>query len=166
MWRNQDSTAISNNKSECQCWNGKWHIAALYWCNNNLFIQWRYRRKLEQLWNELAKTHPFVLYCGYPLGCFADEAHRQRFREICDAHDCVLPADMYAVLPDADLRLREIAELQQRISKRLYPMPPTLAKNVIDRQYRLHEVVFAQGEVVRRRVDLQSLAVKPYPKAV
>jgi signal transduction histidine kinase len=70
--------------------------------------------RLEQLWNDLAKRERFLLLCGYPMRCFARSEHRHGFREICDAHGRVIPAESYTTLVGADDRLREIAILQQK----------------------------------------------------
>jgi signal transduction histidine kinase len=69
--------------------------------------------RLEELWNELAKTHSFSLLCTYAMGNFYKEAHSVDFQRICHNHAHVIPAEGYT---DADepTRLREIASLQQR----------------------------------------------------
>jgi MEDS: MEthanogen/methylotroph, DcmR Sensory domain len=43
--------------------------------------------RLEQMWNELLKTHNFLLRCAYPLTCNPD---RQLYAQICHEHDAVL----------------------------------------------------------------------------
>ena len=69
--------------------------------------------RVEELWNELAKTHSFSLLCAYAMGNFYKEAHSSDFERICRNHAHVIPAEGYT---DADepTRLREIALLQQR----------------------------------------------------
>lgn len=69
---------------------------------------------LEELWNDLAKRQPFSLLCAYPMRCFATAQHRDGFREVCDLHERVIPADSYTALVGSDDRLREIAILQQK----------------------------------------------------
>jgi hypothetical protein len=41
---------------------------------------------LEELWNELAKTRPFALLCGYQLDVFQPEAHRGALPELIRTH--------------------------------------------------------------------------------
>jgi signal transduction histidine kinase len=70
--------------------------------------------RLEELWNDAAKDHSFALLCAYVMGNFYREAASGQFMEICRNHSHVLPDEAFASLGDADVRLREIALLQQR----------------------------------------------------
>lgn len=70
--------------------------------------------RLEQLWNEQSKTHPFQLFCAYPLSSFAGEAHAESLSHVCAGHTRVFPAESYTQLTDTDERLRAIALLQQK----------------------------------------------------
>jgi PAS domain S-box-containing protein len=70
--------------------------------------------RLEELWNELAKSLPFTLLCGYPLEQFAHEADGGVFRTVCDAHSDVLPAESYASFAGGPDHLRAVASLQQK----------------------------------------------------
>jgi signal transduction histidine kinase len=69
--------------------------------------------ELERLWNELARTHSFALRCGYPLGAFDREEHRESFSRICSEHHSVIPAEGYTSLVDEKDRLRLVARWQQ-----------------------------------------------------
>ena len=69
--------------------------------------------QLEQLWNDLSKSHSFYLRCGYPLSSFDREAHTEAFAKICSQHEVVIPAESYTALVDEDDRLRAVARLQQ-----------------------------------------------------
>lgn len=69
---------------------------------------------LERLWNELGKTHPFSLFCGYPMNLFPGEDQGKPFGEICAEHSRVVPTESYTTLPGPTERLRVIAELQQK----------------------------------------------------
>ena len=69
---------------------------------------------LEELWNDLRQTHDFSLLCAYPMAGFSGEARGELFRDVCEAHAHVIPAESYLSLPTADGRLRAIAELQQK----------------------------------------------------
>ena len=42
---------------------------------------------LEEMWNELAKNHHFLLLCAYPMGGFYKQTE---LRSICAAHDHVV----------------------------------------------------------------------------
>jgi ribonuclease BN (tRNA processing enzyme) len=70
--------------------------------------------RLEELWNELARTHSFTLLCAYAMGNFYKEAHADAFQQICRGHDRVIPAESYAGAATEESRGREIARLQQR----------------------------------------------------
>ena len=70
--------------------------------------------RLEELWNELAKTQAFSLLCGYPIAAFRSADYSKPFQQIAAAHRLVIPAESYTVKADADARLRTIAELQQK----------------------------------------------------
>jgi hypothetical protein len=41
---------------------------------------------LEDVWNELADSHPFVLLCGYPMQSFVTEQSTEVFRTVCQRH--------------------------------------------------------------------------------
>src|SRR5438045_317152 len=69
---------------------------------------------LEALWNDLRKTHAFVLFCAYPMGACGGEALADSFKGVCAGHSRVIPAESYAALADPDKRLRAIIELQQK----------------------------------------------------
>jgi signal transduction histidine kinase len=69
---------------------------------------------LEDCWNALQRTHPFALFCAYPIDRFAGESGATFMREVCAAHGCALPTEEYTALgSDAD-RLRMVAQLQQK----------------------------------------------------
>ncbi len=68
---------------------------------------------LESLWNELATTRPFSLFCGYPTSAFADAQDTTAFRTVCDAHSAVIPSEDYSDLLDPGERRRAVAILEQ-----------------------------------------------------
>jgi signal transduction histidine kinase len=70
--------------------------------------------KLEQLWNDLARSYSFQLHCAYPLKGFDQESHTQAFHDICAEHNHVIPTEDYTALASEDDRLRHIALLQQQ----------------------------------------------------
>ncbi len=47
-------------------------------------------RRLEQLWNDLARIHPFSLLCAYPVERFGGSVP---FLHVCMEHSRVLPSD-------------------------------------------------------------------------
>src|ERR1700681_1311861 len=72
--------------------------------------------RLEELWNDLARTESFSLLCAYPIQDFGREADGRTFLHICNAHSQVRPAESFlddaAAAPD-ELR-RQVALLQQK----------------------------------------------------
>jgi hypothetical protein len=71
---------------------------------------------LEELWNNLGKTHAFSLFCAYPIGGFRGEAKARPLIHICKQHSRVIPAESYSEKNDGVERLRSIALLQQKAS--------------------------------------------------
>jgi len=43
-------------------------------------------QRLEELWNELAVRHPFILLCGYSSAHFASRETREALLDICATH--------------------------------------------------------------------------------
>jgi PAS domain S-box-containing protein len=70
--------------------------------------------RLEQLWNDLAKTHSFSLRCAYPIGSFARAEDSEPFQKICAEHSAVIPSESYTDLSSEVDRLRNISHLQQK----------------------------------------------------
>jgi signal transduction histidine kinase len=70
--------------------------------------------RLEQLWNDLARTHSFELHCAYSMKNFNREGQNQAFLNICAEHSHVIPTENYAALATENDRLRHISFLQQR----------------------------------------------------
>ncbi len=70
--------------------------------------------RLEQIWNELAQSHSFNLFCAYPLAGFDREKHRQLFFTICGEHSQVNPAEGYPEHGSERQRRRNVASLQQK----------------------------------------------------
>jgi PAS domain S-box-containing protein len=82
-----------------------------------LWAQGKYEAaiRLEKLWNDLAKTHSFVLRCAYPMAGFSKTEHTGPFLKICAAHSSVVPEESYASLLDDEERRRNVAALQQKL---------------------------------------------------
>jgi len=70
--------------------------------------------RLEQLWNDLARTHSFSLRCAYPMSSFCREEHGDLLLKICAEHSNVIPGESYTALVSQDERFRRIAHLQQK----------------------------------------------------
>jgi PAS domain S-box-containing protein len=70
--------------------------------------------ELEQLWNDLARTHRFDLRCAYPIHGFAQAGDTEPLAQICAAHSHVIPAESYTALIDDDQRARTITLLQHK----------------------------------------------------
>jgi hypothetical protein len=45
---------------------------------------------LEDLWNDLAASYPFSLFCAYPMRAFDRDGSNDGFRTICGQHSRVL----------------------------------------------------------------------------
>ena len=70
--------------------------------------------RLEQLWNELARTCSFSLRCAYPIGTFGADPQGELFRKICAEHSNVIPTEGYTSLDNEGDRLRMVSALQQK----------------------------------------------------
>jgi len=70
--------------------------------------------RLEELWNELARTHRFSLLCGYGLAGFRSVRDAAQLERVCAEHTRVSPAESYRPEDSAEARAREIVRLQQR----------------------------------------------------
>ncbi len=85
-------------------------MVALLWADGNRAAAIR----LEALWNDLARTHSFSLFCAYPMQGFGSQGYEGEFAEICQHHSRVVPAESYSTLDDPEDRLRAITLLQQK----------------------------------------------------
>jgi signal transduction histidine kinase len=70
--------------------------------------------RLEELWNDMQKTHSFSLFCAYPMNQCGGAARVKPFTDVCAAHSRIIPAESYMTLSNQDDRLRAIVELQRR----------------------------------------------------
>ena len=85
-------------------------MVALLWADGDR----KRAHELEELWNELAKTLSFTLYCAYPMSGFGGESDGTPFAEVCTSHKRVIPAESYLSLLKDDEQLRAITLLQQK----------------------------------------------------
>ncbi len=119
-------------------------MVALLWERGNVAGALR----LEELWNELAKAHPFSLLCAYPMSNLADQA---AFREVCARHTRVIPTETYTALTDADDRMRAITDLQQEV---------TAARlERLDRAYELNDAIVQGLATAKMALELNELQV-------
>jgi signal transduction histidine kinase len=70
--------------------------------------------RLEELWNELAKSHSFALLCAYPIAAFGAHADGAQFASVSGLHGEVRPTETFTDLGETVDRLREVAALQQK----------------------------------------------------
>ncbi|MBT2321543.1 MEDS domain-containing protein [Variovorax paradoxus] len=70
--------------------------------------------RLENLWNELARTRRFELFCGYPMAAFARSEDARAFRQVCHAHTHVAPAESANGLRCADGTALAVLQQQAR----------------------------------------------------
>src|ERR1700676_1267885 len=110
--------------------------------------------RVEQLWNELARTHSFSLHCAYPITDFPGQAQSKLFLNICAEHSAVIPGEAYTSLATEDQRLRTIADLQQKAQ--------ALASEVAHRKRIEEELLQGKANLERlvqqRTVSLQRLS--------
>ena len=52
--------------------------------------------RLEEIWNEAARTRRFSLLCGYRMDVFDRESQAATLPRVCELHSHVLPARHYA----------------------------------------------------------------------
>src|SRR5579859_7833879 len=69
-------------------------MVALLWAEGNRAAAMR----LEELWNDLGKTHSFSLCCVYPMQGCGGEVYEEEFTEICQQHSRIIPAESYTRL--------------------------------------------------------------------
>ena len=85
-------------------------MVAMLWADG----QFEAAIQLEQLWNQLGRTHSFQLHCAYPLNQFSKEQDGEKILEICAEHSHVVPTEQYTTLADDQERFRAVLFLQQK----------------------------------------------------
>ena len=85
-------------------------MVALLWAQGNAEAAVR----LEQLWNDLARSYSLSLRCAYPISAFNREDHGDSFLKICGEHSQVIPVESYTALPSEEERFRSVTRLQQK----------------------------------------------------
>ena len=74
--------------------------------------------RLEELWNDAGKEHPFSLLCAYVMGNFYKDTDQARFFEVWRGRGDVLPAGDFSRSDDANAPLTELSLLQRRARAR------------------------------------------------
>jgi hypothetical protein len=64
-------------------------MVSLLWTKGNRAAALR----VEELWNELARTHRFALCCAYPMKAFTSQQDAAPFMKICAQHSHVFPVE-------------------------------------------------------------------------
>jgi signal transduction histidine kinase len=70
--------------------------------------------RLEQLWNGLARSRSFSLFCAYPMSSFSHERDADLLMKVCGEHSAVIPTEGYTSLVNEDDRRRTVVQLQQK----------------------------------------------------
>ena len=70
--------------------------------------------RLERLWNGLARTRSFSLFCAYPIHSFSRERDAELLMKVCGEHSAVIPTEGYTALVTEDDRRRTVVQLQQK----------------------------------------------------
>ena len=84
-------------------------MVALLWANGEVAAA----ITLEDLWNDLSQTHPFSLFCAYPLRAFDRDSSTAGFRRVCQQHSKVIPSERFSKVADPGEQMRAVAALQQ-----------------------------------------------------
>jgi hypothetical protein len=92
---------------------------------------------LEELWNDLAKTHAFSLFCAYVMDNFNPMVHDGPLQKVCKTHSYLIPAADYELLessvsdaiedvlgPTQASMLLSLASSQKTKEDRIAKMPP------------------------------------------
>ena len=85
-------------------------LVALLWAEG----KYESAMRVEALWNDLARTHSFLLRCAYPMAGFYKNEHTEPFLKICAAHSSMSEETSASPAGDEERR-RSIAALQQRL---------------------------------------------------
>ncbi|HEX4758401.1 MAG TPA: PAS domain S-box protein [Terracidiphilus sp.] len=85
-------------------------MVALLWADR----QFEAAIELEQLWNQLGRTHSFQLHCAYPLDQFSKVEDGKKILEISSEHSHVVPTEQYTALAGDQERSQAVLILQQK----------------------------------------------------
>jgi signal transduction histidine kinase/ActR/RegA family two-component response regulator len=110
--------------------------------------------RLEELWNELGQTHPFRLFCAYPLGALG-RGLAHPIVEVCARHSRVIPAGSRTADAATSERVGEL-EAQVQDLRRLHETSVRLT-SLRDVDAVLREVLQAAMAVPETGLGLLSL---------
>lgn len=85
-------------------------MVALLWAEG----KWDAAVELEQLWNDLARTHSFHLHCAFPMHFFSQGKDAALLETLCSEHSHVVPTEGYTALVSDEERRRSVIFLQQK----------------------------------------------------
>lgn len=85
-------------------------MVALLWADGNYEAAIR----LEELWNDLGRTHSFSLLCAYPMKNFGNPASGELFERFCKTHSHAVPTESHAAQGSSEQDRRAIALLEQK----------------------------------------------------
>lgn len=85
---------------------------------------------LEELWNDLAQTHSFSLFCAYVMDNFNPKMHEGPLQSVCKTHSHLIPAADYDLLE---------ASVSVAIEAVLGPMQTAMLFSLVATQSRAHE---------------------------
>src|SRR5207248_431872 len=117
-------------------------LVALLWADGNRAAAIR----LEELWDDLGKTHSFSLFCSYPMHDFSGEVYEAGFTEICRQHSLVIPAESYSAQVSLNERLRAITLLQQKANS--LEVEKAERKRAEEGQYLLAAIVESSNDAI------------------
>jgi signal transduction histidine kinase/FixJ family two-component response regulator len=117
--------------------------------------------RLEELWNELRRTHAFQLFCAYPLEELGDRGLAHSIAEVCARHSRVIPAGTHAAETATRERLGEL-EAQIEDLRRLHETSVRLT-SLLDVESVLREVLRAAMAVPPTGLGMLSLADPEQP---
>lgn len=115
--------------------------------------------RMEELWNDLQKTHSFALLCAYPMDRLGGEAFAEMVDDVCAEHSHIIPAESYSALASLDDRLRAIAVLQQKAqSLEAELVRRKRAEQELREQTETLATVHHIGQLLTSELDLQRIA--------
>lgn len=109
---------------------------------------------LEDLWNELAESHAFSLFCGYPMTAFEQEAATLAFTKVCEQHSHVRPSESFTGNTDNEELMRNVAVLQQRAQVGMFE-----SQALREKQAELQQALARLEELDRLRNDFIAMVV-------
>jgi signal transduction histidine kinase len=119
-------------------------MVALLWADGKLDAA----IQLEQLWNDMVKSHSIELHCAYPIRLFGRSGDGASIERIFAVHSHVTPAESYTALSTEEDRLRAITFLQQKAEalETEIEARKRAQRSLARRNHELHNAVVARDE--------------------